>query len=57
MEVVSGSGAETSTVARIYEYGVVKGQLTQQLTAAGQVWQVATIDWPAGTIHTLGQVN
>jgi hypothetical protein len=38
---------------RIYVYGVVSGVFTQQLTQSGQLWQVATIDWPSGTITAI----
>ncbi|HUB05900.1 MAG TPA: choice-of-anchor D domain-containing protein [Myxococcales bacterium] len=46
-----------NVTVRVYEYGVVTGVFTQQLTAAGQLWQVATVDWPSGAITALGTVS
>jgi hypothetical protein len=43
----------TNVTVRIYVYGVVSGVFTQQLTQSGQLWQVATIDWPSGTITAI----
>ncbi len=52
-----------NVTVRIYIYGVVSGVFTQQLTVASAAdattcagpscWQVATIDWPSGTITAL----
>ncbi len=47
----------TNVTVRVYVYGVVQAQLTQQLTLAGQIWSVATIDWPSATITPLGTVQ
>ncbi len=47
----------TNVTVRVYEFGIVKAQLTQQLTTEKQVWEVATIDWPAGTVTPLGVVQ
>jgi hypothetical protein len=44
------SHPSVNVTVRIYIYGVVAGVFTQQLTKPGQLWQVATIDWPTGTI-------
>ncbi|MHB8417788.1 MAG: choice-of-anchor D domain-containing protein [Myxococcales bacterium] len=46
-----------NVTVRVYEYGVVTGVFTQQLQAAGQLWQVATVDWPSGALTTLGTVS
>ncbi len=51
------STPDTNVTVRVYEYGVVIGVFTQQLTTAGQLWQVATVDWPSGTLTTLGTVS
>jgi uncharacterized protein YfaP (DUF2135 family) len=40
----------TEVTVRIYEYGVVTFERKQVLTAEGQVWNVADIDWPSGVI-------
>jgi hypothetical protein len=61
----SSHGAANPAVnvtVRIYIYGVVSGVFTQQLTQANSnltscagvsCWQVATIDWPSGTITAI----
>jgi hypothetical protein len=44
------SKPSSSVTVRIYLFGVVKGEFTKTLTAAGQRWAVADIEWPSGTI-------
>ena len=43
----------TNVTVRIYIYGVVAGVFTQQLTKSNEEWQVATVDWPSGTLTAL----
>jgi PKD domain len=40
----------TEITVRIYEYGVVKFESKKVLSKVGDVWGVADIDWPSGTI-------
>ncbi len=48
------SGAPGSQVTvRIYHYGVLKAELKKRLEQPGEVWNVADIEWPSGTIQAL----
>jgi hypothetical protein len=40
----------SNVTVRIYEFGVVKAELTKQLTKRGEFWGVADIDWSTGAI-------
>lgn len=40
----------SNITVRVYLYGVVKGEFTRSLSAAGQRWAVADIEWPSGTV-------
>lgn len=46
---LSGTPASNATV-RVYEFGVLKGEFKKQLTAQGERWSVADVEWPSGTI-------
>lgn len=35
---------------RIFSYGVLTGELTQALTASGQIWNAGTLTWPGGKV-------
>jgi hypothetical protein len=38
---------------RVYEYGVLKAELSKQLPKAGEIWSVADIVWPSGEVQVL----
>jgi hypothetical protein len=40
----------SNVTVRVYLFGVVKGEFTHTMTAAGDRWAVADIEWPSGTI-------
>ncbi|MBI3182798.1 MAG: choice-of-anchor D domain-containing protein [Myxococcales bacterium] len=43
----------TEVTVRIYEFGVVKAELKKTMLQRGEVWPVADIDWPSGTVTRL----
>lgn len=43
----------TEVTVRVYEFGVVKGELKKTLQKKGEVWRVADVDWPSGAITPL----
>ena len=51
-------GFGTSIVtARIYLFGTLVYEDTQEMTDRGQFWQVAEIDWPTGAVRPIGAVT
>lgn len=44
---------ETEITVRIYQYGVVKAELKKTLLNQGDVWGVADVEWPSGTVTPL----
>jgi uncharacterized protein YfaP (DUF2135 family) len=49
-DLKNATSSTTDVTVRIYLYGVLASQITQTLTAQGQIWTAATIQWPTGTI-------
>jgi len=50
----------TDATVRIYIYGILAAQLTQELTTVGDTWWVANIGWPwvaDGGLELIGVVN
>jgi hypothetical protein len=53
----TSSSRPTNATVRIYEYGQLKQTFgPTNLDSTNWNWDVCTIDWPAGTINTLGSV-
>ena len=42
---------------RVYEFGIIKAELSQTLYVAGQQWKALDIDWPSGTVTTVDEVK
>lgn len=42
---------------RIYSYGVLVADIGHALASQGQVWTVATVDWPSGVVTTVDSVS
>ncbi len=50
-----GSGTTTATV-RIYLDGELRYETAQPMSGSGTAWEVAAIDWPAGSVTGLGRL-
>jgi hypothetical protein len=40
----------TKATVRVYEFGVVKAELSRAMQTADSEWRALTIAWPSGTI-------
>lgn len=52
-----GGCPPTTATARVFLGGVLAETFTQRLTAEGQVWEVAELEWPSGRLRALGDVG
>jgi hypothetical protein len=41
---------QLDAVLRVYLYGAVVDERTRTMTAAGEVWEVGSVDWPSGKV-------
>lgn len=52
-----GYGAAVQPTVRIYSYGVLAAEFSHPLDKPGQIWTVATVSWPSGTVSKVDLVT
>jgi Abnormal spindle-like microcephaly-assoc'd, ASPM-SPD-2-Hydin len=44
---------DSKATVRVYQYGVLKAELSKELRSKGEQWPALDIDWPSGTVQVL----